>query len=256
MVHALIISQIFKYSHVVATPKKIVPKHVELRDKLRSRFQRMAPNSLIPSARELAKTYKVSAMTVRQALVALQQEGMIHSVPGLGTFVSDHKMSKKLTFVSFSQEISERGMKPSSKIVTAIKTTVKSQDVADSLNIKVGDPVYKIERVRFADKIPMALEESFVSAELIPGLLDFDLSHSLYEILKNSYEKAVTRAECVVSPINLSKRQADLLDTEVKSAALNFVVVAYDARGRALERCSSIKRGDRFDFKYSIQADS
>jgi GntR family transcriptional regulator len=216
----------------------------------------MAPNSLIPSARELAKTYKVSAMTVRQALVALQQEGMIHSVPGLGTFVSDHKMSKKLTFVSFSQEISERGMKPSSKIVTAIKTTVKSQDVADSLNIKVGDPVYKIERVRFADKIPMALEESFVSAELIPGLLDFDLAHSLYEILKNSYEKAVTRAECVVSPINLSKRQADLLDTEVKSAALNFVVVAYDARGRALERCSSIKRGDRFDFKYSIQADS
>ena len=241
---------------MVATPKKIVPKHVELRDKLRSRFQRMAPNSLIPSARELAKTYKVSAMTVRQALVALQQEGMIHSVPGLGTFVSDHKMSKKLTFVSFTQEISERGMKPSSKIVTAIKTTAKSQDVADSLNIKVGDPVYKIERVRFADKIPMALEESFVSAELIPGLLDFDLSHSLYEILKNSYEKAVTRAECVVSPINLSKRQADLLDTEVKSAALNFVVVAYDARGRALERCSSIKRGDRFDFKYSIQADS
>jgi len=241
---------------VVATPKKIVPKHVELRDKLRSRFQRMAPNSLIPSARELAKTYKVSAMTVRQALVALQQEGMIHSVPGLGTFVSDHKMSKKLTFVSFSQEISERGMKPSSKIVTAVKTTVKSQEVAESLNIKIGDPVYKIERVRFADKIPMALEESFVSAELIPGLLDFDLSSSLYEIFKNSYEKAVTRAECVVSPINLSKRQADLLDTEVKSAALNFVVVAYDARGRALERCSSIKRGDRFDFKYSIQADN
>ena len=240
----------------MATPKKIVPKHVELRDKLRSRFQRMAPNSLIPSARELAKTYKVSAMTVRQALVALQQEGMIHSVPGLGTFVSDHKMSKKLTFVSFSQEISERGMKPSSKIVTAVKTTVKSQEVAESLNIKMGDPVYKIERVRFADKIPMALEESFVSAELIPGLLDFDLSSSLYEIFKNSYEKAVTRAECVVSPINLSKRQADLLDTEVKSAALNFVVVAYDARGRALERCSSIKRGDRFDFKYSIQADS
>jgi GntR family transcriptional regulator len=216
----------------------------------------MAPNSLIPSARELAKTYKVSAMTVRQALVALQQEGMIHSVPGLGTFVSDHKMSKKLTFVSFSQEISERGMKPTSKIVTAIKTTVKIQEIADSLNIKVGEAVYKIERIRFADKIPMALEESFVSADLVPGLLDFDLSNSLYEIFKNSYEKAVTQAECVVSPINLSKRQADLLDTEVKSAALNFVVVAYDSRGRALERCSSIKRGDRFDFRYSIQADS
>jgi GntR family transcriptional regulator len=240
----------------MAVQKKSVPKHVELREKLRSRFQRMNPNSLIPSARELSKTYKVSAMTVRQALVALQQEGMIHSVPGLGTFVSDHRMSKRLTFVSFSQEVLERGMTPTSKIVSAIKTGVKDQAVAESLGLSVGDEVYKIERVRFADKIPMALEESFVSAALIPGLLDQDLSKSLYEIFKNTYEKPVTKAECVVSPMNLSKRQADLLDTDVRSAALNFVVVAYDSRGRALERCNSIKRGDRYDFRYSIQADS
>ena len=66
----------------------------------------------------------------------------------------------------------------------------------------------------------------------------------------------MTRAECVVSPINLSKRQADLLDAELKSPALNFVVIAYDSRGRTIERCSSIKRGDRYDFKYSIQAES
>ena len=240
----------------MAVQKKPLPKHVELREKLRSKFQRMATNSLIPSARDLAKTYKVSAMTVRQALVALQQEGLIHSVPGLGTFVSDHKMSKKLTFVSFSQEVTERGMKPSSMIVSAIKTTVKDQAIADSLNISLGEGVYKIERVRFADKIPMALEESYVSSDLIPGLLDQNLAESLYDIFKNTYEKAVTRAECVVSPMNLSKRQADLLDTEVKSAALNFIVVAYDSRGRVLERCSSIKRGDRYDFRYSIQTDN
>ncbi len=239
----------------MATSKKAVPKHVELREKLRSRFQRMSANALIPSARELAKTYKVSAMTVRQALVALQQEGMIHSVPGLGTYVSDHKMSKRLTFVSFTQEVIERGMKPSSKIVSATKVKVSDNELAEQLQVKVGDPVYKIERVRFADKIPVALEESYISAELMPGLLDQDLNTSLYEIFKNTFEKPVVKAECVVSPINLNKRQADLLDTEVKSAALNFVVIAYDSRGRALERCSSIKRGDRYDFKYSIQAE-
>jgi GntR family transcriptional regulator len=239
----------------MVAPKKLVPKHVELREKLRSRFQRMAPDSLIPSARELAKTYKVSAMTVRQALVALQQEGMIHSVPGLGTFVADRRMSKRLTFVSFTQEVTERGMTPSSKIISAIKTTIKDASVAEALKLAVGDAVYRIERVRFADKIPMALEESYVSADLIPGLLDQNLSDSLYEIFKNTYEKVVTSAECVVSPINLNKRQADLLDTDVKSAALNFVLVAFDSRGRALERCSSIKRGDRYDFRYSIQAE-
>jgi GntR family transcriptional regulator len=216
----------------------------------------MFPNSLIPSARELSKTYNVSAMTVRQALVALQQEGMIHSVPGLGTFVSDHKMSKKLTFVSFSQEVTERGMTPSSKIVSATRTNISDEQLAEQLQLKVGDYAYKIVRVRFADKIPMALEESLISADLMPGLLDQDLTGSLYEIFKNTYEKPVTRAECVVSPINLNKRQADLLDAEIKSPALNFVLIAYDSRGRTIERCESIKRGDRYDFKYSIQAES
>jgi GntR family transcriptional regulator len=146
-------------------------------------------------------------------------------------------------------------MKPSSKIVSATKVKVADEDLAEQLQVKVGDPVYKIERVRFADKIPMALEVSHISAELMPGLLDQDLNTSLYEIFKNTFEKPVVKAECVVSPINLNKRQADLLDTEVKSAALNFIVIAYDSRGRALERCSSIKRGDRYDFKYSIQAE-
>ena len=236
--------------------KKLMPKHVELREKLRARFRRMVPDSLIPSARELSKSYKVSAMTVRQALVALQQEGIIHSVPGLGTFVSDHRMSKKLTFVSFTQEVIERGMTPSSKIITAIKTTVTDPQIADALKISIGDPVYKIERVRFADKIAMALEESYISAHLIPGLLDENLSSSLYEIFKTRYEKAVMRAECVVYPINLTKRQSELLETQIKSAALNFIVTAFDVRGRALERCSSIKRGDKYNFKYSIQAEN
>jgi len=239
----------------MSTPGKTTPKHVELREKLRNKFQSMSPNSMIPSARELAKTYKVSAMTVRQALVALQQEGMIQSVPGLGTFVSDHKMSKRLVFVSFSQEVLERGMTPSSKIVSATRTTVKDEDLANQLEIKVGDPIYRIERVRFADKIPMALEESIISAVLLPGLLEQNLEESLYEIFKNTYEKPVTRAECVVSPINLTRRQAELLGTVVRSAALNFVLIAYDGRGRAIERCSSIKRGDRYDFRFSIKSE-
>lgn len=232
-----------------------LPKHIELREKLRSKFQRMEPNSAIPSARELARTHKVSAMTVRQALVALQQEGMIHSVPGLGTFVSDHRMSKKLIFTSYSQEVSERGMKPSSRVVSALRSKVTDPKIAELMQIEVGDPIYRIERIRYADKIPMALEESMISANLMPGLLEQDLTNSLYEIFKNTFEKAVSRAECVVTPINLSKRQADLLDTAVKSPALEFRVTAFDSRGRTVEHCISIKRGDRYDFRYSIQAE-
>lgn len=243
------------YSSPVTTQKKATPKHVEVREKLRARFQRMSPNAMIPTAKEIAKTYNVSAMTVRQALVALQQEGLIYSVPGLGTYISDHLIAKRMVFTSFSQEVAERGMKPSSKIISAIKSEVSDQKIADDLQIKVGDPVYIINRVRYADKIPMAIEETVISAELMPGLLDQDLKQSLYDIFRNTYEKPVVRAECVVTPINVDKEQAAQLQCDVKSPALQFVVIAYDARNRVIERCVSIKRGDRYDFRYSISAE-
>lgn len=244
-----------RYSAPVAQSKKSTPKHVEVREKLRARFQRMSPNSMIPTAKDLAKTYNVSAMTVRQALVALQQEGLIYSVPGLGTYISDHLIAKRMVFTSFSQEVSERGMKPSSKIISATKSVVKDKKVAEDLQLEVGDPVYRIERVRFADNIPMAIEETLVSADFMPGLLDQDLKQSLYDIFRNAYEKPVVRAECVVTPITLNKQQSELLQCEVKSPALQFLVIAYDARNRVVERCISIKRGDRYDFRYSISAE-
>ena len=53
----------------------------------------------------------------------------------------------------------------------------------------------------------------------------------------------------------LSKRDAELLDSDLKSPALEFQVTAFDARGRTVEHCTSIKRGDRYDFRYSIQAE-
>lgn len=240
----------------VSKGKRGTPKHVEVREKLRTKFQRMSPNAIIPTAKELAKTYNVSAMTVRQALVALQQEGLIYSVPGLGTYISDHLIAKRMVFTSFSQEVIERGMKPSSQIISSTKTTISDQKVADDLQLAVGDPVYRIERVRYADKIPMAIEETLISAELMPGLLDQDLKQSLYDIFKNVYEKPVMRAECVVTPITVNKHQAELLSCEVKSPALQFLVIAYDARNRVVERCISIKRGDRYDFRYSISADN
>lgn len=237
-----------------APPKKsAIPKHVEVRELLRSRIQRLAPDSVVPSARELSATYNVSAMTVRQALVALQQDGLIYTVKGLGTFVADRKMSKRLAFVSFTQEVIERGMTPSSKIINAEKIKVVDEQIAQDLQVAVGDYVYRIERVRFADNIPMALEESLVPIDSAPGLLEKDLKGSLYEIFRDSYERPVVRAECVVSPTNLTKRQATLLDTDIKLAALNFLLIAHDSRGRIMERCTSIKRGDRYDLRYAIQ---
>ena len=68
------------------------PKHVELREKLTNRFAKLKPHSQIPSSRQLATTYSVSTMTIRQALASLQADGLIYTIPGSGTYVSGEKL--------------------------------------------------------------------------------------------------------------------------------------------------------------------
>ncbi|MEN9453797.1 MAG: hypothetical protein RLZZ19_284 [Actinomycetota bacterium] len=229
-------------------------KHVELSEKLQNRFAKLKPHSQIPSARQLATTYSVSTMTIRQALASLQNDGLIYTVPGSGTFVAGEKLSKRLVFVSFSEEIREKGMKPSSKILKAEKVVVSNKKLAATLQIEPGDSAYRIKRVRLADGVPLAIEDTHIPHENAPGLLEQDLKSSLYEIFKDVYERPVIRADSAVSPILLDKQQAEALKAPVNTPSLMFTLTAFDLRGRTMEHCVSIKRGDKYDFKFSIQA--
>jgi len=236
---------------VVATKKY---KHVELREKLQSKFSRLKPNSQIPSARQLAQSYGVSTMTVRQALASLQMDSLIYTIPGSGTYVSGEKLLKKLVFVSFSEEIIEKGMKPSSKILKAERVVVTNKKLAEILQITVDESAYRVKRVRMADNIPLAIEDTYIPCENAPGLLDQNLKGSLYEIFKTVYERPVVRADAAISPMLLDKEQAGILKAPINTPSLLFILTAFDVRGRVMEYGTSIKRGDKYDFKFSIQA--
>lgn len=236
----------------MAAPKK--HKHVVLREKLQAKFARLKPHSQIPSARELAATYDVSIMTIRQSLAALQADGLIYTIPGSGTYVAGEKLSKKLVFVSFSEEIREKGMKPSSQILKAEKVQVNNKKLADILQIAVGDEAYRIKRVRLADGTPLSIEDTHIPYENAPGLLDHNLKGSLYEIFKEVYERPVIKADSTISPILLDKEQATALKAPINTPSLMFTLTAFDMRGRTMEHCISVKRGDKYDFRFSIEA--
>lgn len=229
-------------------------KHVVLREKLQAKFARLKPHSQIPSARDLAATYDVSIMTIRQSLAALQADGLIYTIPGSGTYVAGEKLSKKLVFVSFSEEIKEKGMKPSSQILKAEKVQVNDRKLADTLQIPVGDQAYRVKRVRLADGTPLSIEDTHIPYENAPGLLDHNLKGSLYEIFKEVYERPVVKADSTISPILLDKDQAVALKAPVNTPSLMFTLTAFDLRGRTMEHCISVKRGDKYDFRFSIEA--
>ncbi len=242
----------WKDKTMAPTPKK--HKYVLLQEKLQTKFLKLKPHSQIPSVRQLATQYDVSSMTVRQALSELQNAGLIYTIPGSGTYVAGEKLSKTLVFISFTEEIKQKGMKPSSKILKAEKVKITNKKLAEALQIQIGESAYRIMRVRLADGIALSIEDSYIPCENAPGLLDHDLKASLYEIFSDVYEHPVIKAESSVSPMLLDKDQAEILNAPVKTPSLMFNLTGYDSRGKTMEHCVSIKRGDLYDFKFSIQA--
>lgn len=62
---------------------------IQLTEILREQISRgeIARGKLLPSIRTLMQTYEVSDGTVKRALAALKEDGLVDSVPGRGYYV-------------------------------------------------------------------------------------------------------------------------------------------------------------------------
>ncbi|WP_435059655.1 GntR family transcriptional regulator [Streptomyces sp. bgisy060] len=67
------------------------PPYRLLADVLRQQIRagRLAPGDQLPPSRTLEEDYGIANMTARAAVRVLRDEGLVHTVQGLGTFVTD-----------------------------------------------------------------------------------------------------------------------------------------------------------------------
>jgi len=163
-------------------PGAAVHKHVQVREYVRALMADAEPGTPAPSERELVQRFGVARMTVRQALDTLVAEGLLERVPGRGTFVAETRVDQVPRLTGFSEEMTRRGMRPSSRTLVA-RIESAGPGVARALEIAVGQPVVHWQRLRLADDSPMCLEDAYLDADMVPGLLEH-LPASLYSELE------------------------------------------------------------------------
>jgi GntR family transcriptional regulator len=78
--------------HFRLEPNSGVPLGVQIARQLRLAVAsgRLGPGERLPAARDLAAELKVNFHTVRKVYGDLEQEGLVRTERGLGTFVVDH----------------------------------------------------------------------------------------------------------------------------------------------------------------------
>src|SRR6185503_20029289 len=128
-----------------------------LRQAIESRI--LSPDDALPPERDLATEFSVSRITVRKAIDGLVGEGLLVRRQGSGTFVCARVEKNFSKLTSFSEDMRARGRTPHSVWLKRAAGTVTPEESL-TLRLSPGTPVYRFERLRFADDAPMSLEYS------------------------------------------------------------------------------------------------
>ena len=207
----------------------------------------LVEGDIVPSEREFAEDYDVSRMTVRQALRALRQDGLVYQDRGVGTFVARRKVNIHTRhLVGFTEDMRQRGMTPSSRIISLQRELAKGQ-TADALGITPKAEVFRLERLRLADGEPMAYETNHLPAALCPELDEYDLgNNALYQILESRYGIRLSRAEEALEALAANRRAARFLGVKTGSPLLAVTRTVYADDNRIIEHAVSLYRADRY----------
>ncbi|NAZ78073.1 UTRA domain-containing protein [Kineococcus sp. T13] len=216
-----------------------------------------------PPERELAARLGASRTTVRKALAALEERGVVRRVQGRagGAFLvgvdpappgpeqvaagGGRKVARSLNEVSgVPQMLRAQGYSSGTRVVAAVLEPAAAQ-VAAPLGLGPGDLVASILRVRFADGDTLSLERMHVSAQRFPALIENSLAGSMYQLLQDRYGVSVGQVEEVIEAAPAPAQVAALLGLRTGEAVLKVTRTAFDAQGGPFEHSVDVFRSDR-----------
>ncbi len=206
----------------------------------------LTPGDKLPREADLAAALGVSRMTLRQALAALSNRGVVQRIPGRngGTFIVEATIECDITgLAGFTEQLRRGHLRASARVVRA-ELVAASARVAHALDLPHGGDVYEVVRIRRAQGQPLALEQSHLPAELFPGLLDKRLTGSLYARMARDYGLAPQSATEYLEPHVAGAEVAALLGVPAGSALLRIERTAAAASGQPIEYASDLFRPD------------
>ncbi|MES5098482.1 GntR family transcriptional regulator [Agrobacterium sp. BA1120] len=225
------------------------PLYMKLRQSLEEAILsgKLSHGQALPPERDLAEFANVSRVTVRKAVDDLVKDGLLTRKHGSGTFVMKpvSRLQQPLSrLTSFTEDMARRGYVTRSEWL-ARGLFHPSSDEMMMLGLKVDMMVARLERLRIANELPLAIERASLASDILPD--PKAVGTSLYAELHRTGHKPV-RAVQRISACNVSREDAGLLAVPEGSAGLAIERISYLESGRVVELTRSLYRGDAYDF--------
>lgn len=236
-------------------PLSSVPLHSQLRELLRARILdgEYAPGSQMPSESELGSLFKVSRITVRQALGDLQKEGLIFKIHGKGTFVARPKAFQNVsTLQGLAESMSGRGYEVVNRL-RSFRYVPAPRAVAERLQVPEGEEVVQIKRVRLINREPVSLEITYLPKAIGERLENADLvTRDIFLILENDCALPLGHADLAIDAVLADTDLTQALNVEAGSPIMRIERLTHSAAGQPVDFEYLYYRGDAFQYRLRI----
>ena len=227
----------------------MLPAYLQIHDQIKKEIDEEVwqIGQRLPSERDLAETFQVSRMTLRQAITLLVEEGVLERRVGSGTFVASTRVQEKMRgTTSFTEIMKSQGKTPSSQLISYRRTLPSKQEV-EKRGINKTENIIRMERVRYADKLPVVYEVASIPEKFIKNFNKEEITSHFFQTLQEHGYKSGKAQQTIYARL-AKEKIPHYLGIPRGHAILALTQVSYFEDGTAFEYVKSQYVGERFEF--------
>jgi GntR family transcriptional regulator len=206
----------------------------------------------LPSEAELAAEFFVSRNTVREALAALKDEGIIDRGPRTGTHVAIRKYDHGLDALVGLKE-TFKGYGEIRNEVRAAMTVSAPPSVANRLRLSPGERVVFIERLRYLGDLPLSLDMTYLTPDVGNQVLDRELEvNDVFALIEQVTGHRLGAADLAVEAVSADAHSAAILQVPNEAPLLLLERLTHLDDGRPVDLEYIRMRADRITLRGNL----
>jgi DNA-binding GntR family transcriptional regulator len=236
----------------ISTPLWLQLKHA-LRDMITFDVR---PGDKIPTEAQICEAYSLSRVTVRLAITALVDEGLLERRQGRGTYVPSGRLAEPL---SEKKHFLLSGFDEAllSDISVYSAETVKAPEwICSKLDLSFHSAVFKIRKVLSVRGEVVAFRTSYVPIKISPDLLNLDLQQPLVTTLETRFGLKLTSADETIEFIVADDFRCQMLGVAINHPLILVEHIIKEERGLVVACSRTYYKADRFRFYRQVNREN
>lgn len=225
----------------------------------------LKPGQQLPTEAELCERYRASRNTVRDAIKSLTALGLVESVPGKGTFVTE-KIEPFVTVLTADPKVPDgsgaeldRQTKPTGKSLLDVRAEVATEEIATRLGLPPGSGVIRRRETRKVGETIWSVQASYypkafvdAGASDLVSPRDIELGTACYLAQKLGRRETRYSDLITVRVPDADEAQLFQLPEDGRVGVFEIFRTAYDQNGEPMRLTTTVCPADRNRFAVNV----